>query len=178
MGILWTLSDSPWRVSPCEWCRSDVSTFSSEPCGSEKTSGQLCRRELNLRRRHCNKYEMGLSLGVLAAQLIIRSPSMQMELFGFRPVCSAPSARILGCMEQPRVMEVVAWGDEDLLARPCVDCGLITGVFCDFCVAKDRLPGEEWCDNQHTPLCSKCDRKHGRCHYCWGCLWVTPPPHR
>ena len=37
-------------------------------------------------------------------------------------------------------MEVLAAGDPQTLTRPCIDCGLITGRFCDFCLAKDRFP--------------------------------------
>eukprot|EP00975_Prorocentrum_lima_P040090 8421035-Prorocentrum_lima.AAC.1 len=41
--------------------------------------------------------------------------------------------------------------------RPCVDCGLMTGRFCDWCLAADRLPGEVRAAGQMTPLCSHCD---------------------
>ena len=68
-------------------------------------------------------------------------------------------------------------GSEEMLCRPCVDCGLITGRFCDWCYAQDRDPNAEWAAGQLTPLCSKCDWKHGRCHYCRGLSWATPPPH-
>ena len=74
-------------------------------------------------------------------------------------------------------MEVLAWGDEDMLCRPCVDCGLYTGRFCDWCYAVERLPDEEWAEGQHTPLCSRCDNKHYACHFCRGLLWATPPSH-
>ena len=74
-------------------------------------------------------------------------------------------------------MEVLAWGDEDMLCRPCVDCGLYTGRFCDWCYAVERLPDEKWAEGQHTPLCSRCDNEHDACHFCRGLLWATPPPH-
>ena len=74
-------------------------------------------------------------------------------------------------------MGVLAWGDEDMLCRPCVDCGLYTGRFCDWCYAADRLPDEEWAVGQLTPLCSRCDNKHDACHYCRGLSWVPLPPH-
>ena len=70
-------------------------------------------------------------------------------------------------------MEVLAAGDPKILNRPCIDCGLITGRFCDFCLAKDRFPKEVWADGQPTPLCSHCDNKHGECHRCRGMVWVT-----
>ena len=74
-------------------------------------------------------------------------------------------------------MQVYAWGDEDMLLRHCVDCGLRTGCYCDYCYAADRDPTQEWADGQLTPLCSKCDRKHDMCHYCRGEAWATPKPH-
>ena len=37
-------------------------------------------------------------------------------------------------------VEVLAW---NVHARPCVDCGCITGRFCDFCYAVDRIPTDE-----------------------------------
>ena len=57
--------------------------------------------------------------------------------------------------------EVFAGGTEANLKRLCVDCGLITGRFCDFCLAEVRLPNEHWCDGQMTPLCSRCDNRFG-----------------
>ena len=55
------------------------------------------------------------------------------------------------------MLGVLAYGDQEMLTRPCVDCGLLTGRFCDWCFAADRLPNEEWADGQMTPLCSDCD---------------------
>ena len=75
--------------------------------------------------------------------------------------------------------EVMAWareGEEHLFWRPCVDCGLRTGCFCDGCFASTRLPLETWKAGQRTPLCTDCDRRHGGlCHYCRGLSWATPP---
>ena len=75
--------------------------------------------------------------------------------------------------------EVMAWareGEEHLFWRPCVDCGLRTGGFCDGCFASTRLPLETWIAGQRTPLCTDCDRRHGGlCHYCRGLSWATPP---
>ncbi|OLP89578.1 hypothetical protein AK812_SmicGene28942 [Symbiodinium microadriaticum] len=69
------------------------------------------------------------------------------------------------------------------LCRPCVDCGLYTGCYCDGndwgdCFAADRLPRERWANNQRTPLCTACDRRFGMCHFCRGQLWACPPAHR
>ena len=65
------------------------------------------------------------------------------------------------------------------LIRPCVDCGLWTGGFCDYCkAAADRLPEEEWGANPMTPLCSVCDNKYDECHFCRGQPWRVPPPRR
>ena len=77
----------------------------------------------------------------------------------------------------PRVnMEVLAWGDEKMLIRPCVDCGLMTGRYCDWCHAADRCPNEQWAKGQMTPLCSYCDNKLDACHFCRGLSWCAPPP--
>ena len=74
-------------------------------------------------------------------------------------------------------LDVLAFGTEEQLCRPCVDCGLVTGRFCDYCRAADRLPDEVWVDNQMTPLCSHCDNKYDACHFCRGQLWCVPPSH-
>ena len=71
-------------------------------------------------------------------------------------------------------LQVLAWGSAELLNRPCVDCGLITGSFCDYCYAKERMPDEEWHESQLTPLCTKCDTKFGQCHFCRGQAWCVP----
>ena len=73
-------------------------------------------------------------------------------------------------------MEVLAWGDEKMLVRPCVDCGLMTGRYCDWCRAADRCPNEQWADGQMTPLCSYCDNMHDACRFCRGLSWCAPPP--
>ena len=78
-------------------------------------------------------------------------------------------------------MQVLAVGTEELLRRPCVDCGRRTGRYCDGnedgeCFAADRLPDEEWADRQLTPLCSECDNKHDMCHWCRGLAWCAAPP--
>ena len=33
------------------------------------------------------------------------------------------------------------------------------------CIASELLPGEEWEKGQMTPLCSRCDRERGACHF-------------
>ena len=58
-------------------------------------------------------------------------------------------------------MYVLAHSDDpEMLNRFCVDCGLRTGCYCDYCLAKDRSPNEVWASGQHTPLCSHCDKEH------------------
>ena len=75
-------------------------------------------------------------------------------------------------------MEVLAVSDGTIsMCRPCVDCGLVTGRFCDWCLGKDRISTEEWNAGQHTPLCSYCDNHHNACHYCRRVHWATPFPH-
>ena len=73
-------------------------------------------------------------------------------------------------------METQACGSEEELIRPCVDCGMWTGCFCDHCCAADRLPNERWSEGQMTPLCSSCDNARDACHFCFGRSWCTPPP--
>ena len=75
-------------------------------------------------------------------------------------------------------IQVLAVGDGSMLLRPCVDCSRITGRFCDGCRAADRIPSEQWADNQMTPLCSRCDNEHEACHFCRGLHWCAPAPHR
>ena len=72
--------------------------------------------------------------------------------------------------------EVLACGDRSMLMRFCVDCGQLTGRFCDWCYAVDRDPKAEWAKGQHTPLCSTCDNKFDACHFCRGLHWCVPPP--
>ena len=57
----------------------------------------------------------------------------------------------------------------------CVDCGRRTGNYCDFCLAKDRIPDAAWGEQQRTPLCTDCDRQHDQCHFCRNQVWCVPP---
>ena len=58
------------------------------------------------------------------------------------------------------------------LYRPCVDCGQMTGGWCDTgsatgsCPASLHLPNEGFAPRQATPLCNQCDTMHGRCRFC------------
>ena len=73
-------------------------------------------------------------------------------------------------------LRVICCGTQDTLNRPCVDCGRVTGSYCDReCDAKYRLPSECWEPNQKTPHCTHCDRLYGACHFCRGVHWTTPP---
>ena len=72
-------------------------------------------------------------------------------------------------------MTVLSFGARENLMRPCADCGLHTGCFCDYCLAACRLPNEDWEIGQRTPLCETCDRKHDGCHGCRGEQWCMPP---
>jgi len=78
-----------------------------------------------------------------------------------------PGTRIarstLGSMVE---LQVLAAGTMELLCRPCVDCRRVTGRFCDYCFAADRMPEQTWADNQLTPFCSQCEETHVRCKYC------------
>ena len=79
---------------------------------------------------------------------------------------------------------------------PCVDCGLMTGNFCDggfiypdgitvnfdTCFAAERVP-QEYTDRggygrQRTPLCTYCETFFHFCRFCRGVKGCTPPPRR
>ena len=105
------------------------------------------------------------------------------------PTHSALSVLLFSMGDRPRLgpdqvaLEALAVGTQEELCRPCVDCGLYTGCYCDGndwgdCFAADRLPQEHWANNQRTPLCTACDRRFGMCHFCRGLLWACPPAHR
>ena len=69
-------------------------------------------------------------------------------------------------------------------AYPCVDCGLMTGNFCDggitvaydHCFASERVPAD-YLDNegQRTPLCSYCETLSQFCRFCRRVHSCTPP---
>jgi len=90
---------------------------------------------------------------------------------GFYPGAPATKAMLGG-------LEARCFGARVQLVRPCVDCGLITGCFCDFCIAEDRLPGEAWAAGQATPLCTGCDGVFKGCHFCRRQHWCAPEPHK
>ena len=70
---------------------------------------------------------------------------------------------------------------------PCVDCGLMTGNFCDGgilvaydqCFAAERVPHDYanigGLGRQRTPLCSYCETLHNYCRFCRGVASCTPP---
>ena len=93
------------------------------------------------------------------------------------PQRSQPRYQTMPIRQNPGIDDITvsAWAEPSMLFRPCVDCGLYTGCYCDFCKAVDRVPGEEWARGQFTPQCSTCDRKYNGCHYCRGQKWCVPP---
>ena len=55
------------------------------------------------------------------------------------------------------------------LIRPCVDCGLLTGNWCEAsCFAENWLGSklEDWQDSQITPHCTFCEKNYQFCHFC------------
>ena len=83
----------------------------------------------------------------------------------FTPASSpAPSPAPTGT--EKVTLEVMACGTVEMLNRPCVDCGRVTGNYCDYCLAVSREPDEEWANGQHTPLCTYCDKDFDQCHFC------------
>ena len=78
-----------------------------------------------------------------------------------------------------RPMAIVSAGEVSQLLRPCVDCGLVTGNFCENgCLAFFYFPSETWAPNQITPQCTYCEIKYEVCHCCRGVSMCTPPAHR
>ena len=85
---------------------------------------------------------------------------------------AADTAATAAAQQQPPkeaetgTMCIMAWGtgSQEML-HPCVDCGQITGRYCDYCLAEDRVEDQEWAPGQQTPLCSSCDRTFGSCHF-------------
>ena len=75
-------------------------------------------------------------------------------------------------------MEIICVGDQETLNRPCVDCGQVTGRFCDLCYAAERCPNDRWASNQMTPLCGSCEDTQKKCHFCRGQAWCVPPAWR
>ena len=71
-------------------------------------------------------------------------------------------------------------------SSPCVDCGLMTGNFCDGapsvgydkCFASDRVP-EDYpfavYGGFRTPLCTFCETCSRYCRFCRGVTGCTPP---
>ena len=93
-------------------------------------------------------------------------------------------------MENGTVLDVtdmgVLWFAEEQAptAYACVDCGLMTGNFCDGglsvaydkCFAAERVPRDYNTNgNQRTPLCSYCESLHDLCRFCRGVHSCTPP---
>ena len=68
---------------------------------------------------------------------------------------------------------------------PCVDCGLVTGNFCDGGAALDFKDACFACNSdpvsypdissQRTPLCSYCETLYGYCRFCRNVSGCTPP---
>ena len=81
----------------------------------------------------------------------------------------------------------ILWAPKDGPASfPCVDCGLLTGNFCDGswrvgfdrCFARNRVPKDyasaSGFGNQRTPLCSYCETLSNYCRFCRAIPSCTP----
>ena len=96
------------------------------------------------------------------------------------PSLRAGQSHLASTMTVP--FDVLAFGEPEDFSRPCVDCGRITGSFCDGkfgrpCFAAERVPSEKWVDGQRTPLCTACDREKDICHFCRRVSWCRPFSH-
>ena len=133
-----------------------------------------------------------------AAPLLLRVGSSEKRV-GAEPTRRMASSEP-GCRESPGAsggprtwrssqLTVLATGDN--LCRPCADCGLRTGNFCEtllqvghshwqggVCLAEKAFPaGDEeggWSPGQRTPLCIACETLHGACHVCRRIPWCRP----
>ena len=92
------------------------------------------------------------------------------------PACASLSVS-LSAMAAVELQSLCA-GAALRLVRPCCDCGMWTGGFCENeCFATQHIPSELWELNQRTPHCSNCWRRYGACHFCRGvhhcrpCAW-------
>ena len=73
------------------------------------------------------------------------------------------------------------------MSFPCVDCGLLTGNFCDGsphsvgynkCYSVNRVPKDfpsEMYSAMSTPLCTYCETRFSYCRFCRGVASCTPP---
>ena len=82
----------------------------------------------------------------------------------FVAAVAIPDSVAAGAIMTTRIMEILCVGEDYELIRPCVDCGRWTGRYSDHCLGADRIPGQYWNRDQHTPLCSRCDWTMQRCH--------------
>ena len=112
----------------------------------------------------------------VAGQAAPQRRSAQTVTFASNIQCPHKHMAPLAADDAGRIhMEVMAHSeDADILIRPCVDCGKVTGCFCDYCFARNRVPRERWVKGQMTPLCISCDANHGCCHYCRHVQMATP----
>ena len=86
---------------------------------------------------------------------------------------------ILNCVRQREWAWLEEW------QCPCVDCGRVTGGWCDgvmiaegelvACSAAHWMSGFALGSWRGTPLCSTCDAHVGICYFCRGQSWATPP---
>ena len=106
------------------------------------------------KQRRCNITHGSAASGSAAA-----SPTPGSEAAGSE--AAAPKAvPVQMTLSNGLVVEVYGFGnDPSDFIRPCVDCGQITGSFCENqCLASTRLPNEQWQKNQPTPHCTGCDQ--------------------
>ena len=71
----------------------------------------------------------------------------------------------------PGALQVLSFSaDPDTFKKPCIECGLITGNFCDGqtgeCFAKDTIKDGKFEPGQRTPMCTKCEKKYRFCKVC------------
>jgi hypothetical protein len=83
-------------------------------------------------------------------------------------------------VDDPNVNDIIvhAAGEPTDFIKPCVNCGLHTGSYCDGgeynaagpagpggpadgppCLAAERIPTEQWRAGQRTPFCTACEAR-------------------
>ena len=106
-----------------------------------------------------------------------------------RRLCARSEAGMAEPEAKGEAMLVLSAGTPDMLLRPCSDCGLRTGNFCEtrrqknnerwqggVCLAAVTVPSEKWAKDQRTPLCTSCEEKYGACRFCRGVIGCAPFP--
>ena len=107
---------------------------------------------------------------------LLASSGTDSEVSDSASICTTTDSEVQENRQALATRVALATGSIEELQRPCVDCGLITGCYCDYCLAIDRSPTEHWVPKQRTPLCTACDSRCNACRFCRKVPSCTPFP--